>query len=447
MISFNNRETAWLAWLGVFLVSVLMQREVRDALWACVKAFCAPQILRMVALMLMYVGICVVLLAALHIWRWDNLKTTLLWTVTFALVTMLDANSVSEDDTFYRQTIRDTVNATALVLFVAEVKSFSLLVELVLVVPGMVLLGLCLAIVQTRPEVKSARGMVESIAAIVILGLVIAGLIEIWRSPQEIWTWSTLRELCVPILLSLLFLPFIYLLSTYMVLERIFLPLPFTWPDEGIRRYARAKVVFAFAGDLEAMRRWGRNVRGSRPASEQDVDLSIREVLEARQREKSPPDVPPDEGWSPYSAKGFLEAEGLRTDDYHKAYNGLWAASSKMKVLDEELFPNSVSYRVEGSESAATRLRLALNVNNRARDSDAREIFTRMAVAICDRVLAGCVTEKLAKAARAGKVLSMAAANADVRIARDDWKNGKLSGYTLSLSITHHAESGARNDE
>ncbi|HRN88213.1 MAG TPA: hypothetical protein PK271_06370 [Hyphomicrobium sp.] len=145
MNSLNNREIAWLAWLSVVLIWILTQRQIREALWQCVKAFCAPQILRMVALMLAYVGVCLVLLAAFHIWQWGNLKTTLLWTLTFAVVTMMDVNRISEDDTFYGQSVKDTFGATAVLIFIAELESFPLVAELLLV-PTLVFLGGLLAV-------------------------------------------------------------------------------------------------------------------------------------------------------------------------------------------------------------------------------------------------------------------------------------------------------------
>lgn len=38
-----------------------------------------------------------------------NLKSTLVWSVTFAFVTMLNVNRITEENTFFRKTARDTV--------------------------------------------------------------------------------------------------------------------------------------------------------------------------------------------------------------------------------------------------------------------------------------------------------------------------------------------------
>lgn len=442
MNSLNNREIAWLAWLSVVLIWILTQRQIREALWECVKAFCAPQILRIVALMLAYVGVCIVVLAAFHIWQWDNLKTTLLWTLTFALVTMLDVSRISEDDAFYGQTVKDTVGATAVLIFIAELESFPLGAEL-LFVPALVFLGGLLAVAQTRPEVGHAKAFVESLVSIVGLSLLVYTLVCIWTRPDEFLIWATLREFAVPALLSLMFLPFMYVLSVYMVCDRMAFRLTWSMPDAELRSYAKTKAFFAFAGDLEAMRRWGRNIGLARPATRADVDASIREVLETRGREANPPAISRDLGWSPYYAKAIFETEGLKTNDYHRSYDGLWIASSPLKELDSELFSNNVSYAVEGNEHAATCLKLSLNVNNTKFAGEAMESFATMTKALMERAVPDCKAEKLVRAARSGRSRTLKASSADIQLTREDWRNGKLSGYKLRLSIIHQMDKTA----
>ena len=442
MISLNNRETAWLVWLGGVFLAVLAGQATRNALWQLVKVFCSRWILGSVALMLGYIGVCVIILAALHIWQWDNLKTTLIWCATFAFVTMMDVNRISEDDGFYRKTIRDTLSGTALVLFVAEFESFSLLAELI-ILPGLVFLGACVALVQIREELKSVKGLVEGIAAIAFLWLLIASVTAIWQDPNEFFSWATLREYLVPVLLSLLFLPFMYLLSTYFVFERITQRLSFVLPDANLRRYGHAKAVFAFWGDLDAARRWSRDVGIERSESREDVDRSIREVLEAKRREKSRPDVPITEGWSPYEAKAFLESEGLKTDDYHKSYDDMWHASSMPLEVDKTILPSTIDYVVEGNRTTATRLKLKLRVVTTAQEDEAdkepaRKEFARIIGLLMPAAAPDISSEPIIDAMMAGAERVISGQYAEVRVSREDWKNRNVQSYELLVSVVHH---------
>lgn len=360
---------------------------------------------------------------------------------------MMDINRISEDDTFYGKSIRDTLSATTLVLFLTGLKSFSLPVEL-FIVPGLVFLGLCVAIVQTRTEAKDARWLVEGLAAITVFVLLGYGVSEIWRNPS----WAALREFLIPVILSLLFLPFLYALSVYTTYERIFVRLAFVLPDETLRRYAKAKSMFAFAGDLDSLRRWGRNIGTDRPESREDMDRSIREVLEAKQRERSPADVPAELGWSPYSAKVFLEAEGLKTDDYHKFYDGLWRASSVPRAIDDTILPSKVDYTVEGGKLAATRLKLRLQVlitaqENAAQKDTARLEFARLAAILACAAAPDIAPGRISEAIMAGKGQVDAGQSVNIRVSRKDWKNANLSGYELVISMAHPCHEMPRNDD
>lgn len=213
-----------------------------------------------------------------------------------------------------------------------------------------------------------------------------------------------------------------------------------------LRSYARAKAFFAFAGDLEAMRRWGRNIGAARPATRADVDLTIREVLEARRREANPPVVPSELGWSPYVAKAILEPEGLKTNDYHRSYDGSWFSTSPLKDLDAELFSNNLSFTLEGNADAATHLILSLNINNAEMSKAALTTFAQAAQTLFEATLPAQDTKKLLKAARSGRSCSVKTATADIQLARENWRNGKLSGYKFVLTITHYADQSSSTD-
>lgn len=447
MISLSNREIAWFVWLGIGLACLLTQKRMREPLLHLTRVFFSRPILLSIVAMLSYVALCALLLSALHLWQWDDLKTTLLWCATFAFVTMMDVSRISEDDTFYRKAVRDTISATALVLFLAEFKQFPLVAEL-LIVPGMVALGLCLATVQTRAEAKDARWLVQGIASVVGFVFLIYGVSAIWREPEAFFAWATMREFVVPVMLSLLFLPFIYALSVFITYESIFMRLAFVLPDESLRRYAKARSMFAFAGDLDSLRRWGRDIGIDRPDSREDMDRSIREVLEAKQREQSPPDVPAELGWSPYSAMAFLEAEGFKTDDYHKSYDGLWHASS-VREIDADILPSTVSYTIKGTKLAATRLKLGLKVfitvrENAEEKNAARQEFARLATSLVRVAVPD--SEQISEAIIAGTCQLDAGKGVQVRVSREDWKNANISGYELILTITHPCYEAALSD-
>jgi hypothetical protein len=164
----NNREIAVLFWRALFMTTIFPQKDVRRGFWSMVQAFCQPLILLALALAAAWITACVVGLKHIGLWDWSNLKTTLVWAVTFAFVTMFDLNRISEDRIYFNKMIRDVIGATTLVTFVAELYSFSLALELALV-PFLTFVAMLQAMMKTKPRYISVGKMAQFI-------LVAAGL-------------------------------------------------------------------------------------------------------------------------------------------------------------------------------------------------------------------------------------------------------------------------------
>ncbi|WP_028008437.1 hypothetical protein [Solimonas flava] len=154
----SNREIAAMIWLTIFFVWTLARDksgEIRRSLAHLVRAFFVRHIMLVMLWAALWIVLCVRLLIWLGFWHLDNLKTTVMWAVPFAFVTLLDANRVTEEKTYFRNTIRDTVNVTVLITFVAELYSFSLPVELLLT-PLLTLIGGVAIFSEGKPEYAPA---------------------------------------------------------------------------------------------------------------------------------------------------------------------------------------------------------------------------------------------------------------------------------------------------
>lgn len=273
----NNREIAVLFWLGLFLAVVLLQKDVRRAFWGVVRAFCQPIILLALAVATAWITVCVAGLKHIGFWDWSNLKTTLVWAVTFAFVTMFDVSRISEDRTYFGKTVRDIIGATALVTFIAELYSFSLALEMLLV-PLLTLVSLLQVVAKAKPEHAAVDKLMQSILIVAGLSYFGYGLYRIATDFSAFATGDTLREFTTPILLSLLFLPFIYGFSVYVTYESNFARLNWLMEDKKLRRWAKLRAALAFGLDLDLLRRWSREVVRIQPSNKGTVKDTIRSV-------------------------------------------------------------------------------------------------------------------------------------------------------------------------
>lgn len=288
----NNREIAFLVWAAVFIGYISRKKTTREAFVGLIRAFLNPKIVGSLALMALWIGLCVYALAFIEWWNLENLKSTLVWSMTFAFVTMLDVNRITEESAFFRKTATDVVSATVVVTFIAELYSFSLFVELLLL-PFLAFVTALQVISEHEPKHAAAHKLSSAVLIIAGMSYFSHGIYRAITNFDDFSTWENVREFFVPILLSFLFLPFIYAMSVFVSYEMNMTRLRWPLKDDGLRRYAAREAMMRFRFDLEGLRRWTRNVAILRPSTPEEIRSSIAEVLLQKQRERNPPDVSP----------------------------------------------------------------------------------------------------------------------------------------------------------
>lgn len=438
----NNREMASLFWIGVIVSAILFWKQGRNALASIVKAFFAPALSKIWLLMTAYTAASVWLLSAVNAWEWDNLKTTLLWWVTVGFASMWKSQKISEDEHAFRRLVRETITITVVITFIAEVNSFALWGELLLF-PALVILGASLAISQARPQTKILVGPISIIITGLGLTMLANGVSGIFTDPADFFSWNTVREFADPILLSILFLPFLYGLAIWMTHESIFTRAKGLGLDAPNKGYARFLALFAFGTDLEATRRFSRMLKSEAISGRAEIGDAVRRVKALKAREAAPPVVAPTDGWSPYEAMTWLEGHSIRTNDWHaSAFNDQWTAAAYSVGLTDRAMSDDVSYYVVGTEFAATRLRLALNasVTNDARQSDAA--YFLMARALLQRVLGEAHAAQLI--ASIVERDDFAETIDDIRVESEHRRLGveRIFGHQRSVWIVHPAHAG-----
>ncbi|EPR14161.1 hypothetical protein M527_12800 [Sphingobium indicum IP26] len=433
-MEFSNREIAGLVWLAVFILFAMRKRDVRSSFVGLVKAFFQPLIVVPLAFAAIYITGVVVLLERFQIWTVGNLKTTILWAFSFAFATMLDINRVSGDRTFFGKAVRDAVGITATLTFMVEFYSFSLPVELI-AVPSLTLMGMMHVLSGHRPEHAAAGRVLGSLLSLTGLGYIGYSLYQTVANLAAFATLDTLREFGIPIVLTVCFLPFLYLLVLYAVYERVFMGLGWSIKDDRLRRLAKWRAFFTFGPKLRLLERWAQSVARFNPDDRTELLQSFVEIKTMAKREADPPPVPNEDGWSPYAAKTFLRAEGLPTRDYHRSFEDEWFAGSGYLEVGGGIIANNMAYYLNGNENAVTELKLKLNINSPAEPAEAETRFRE----ICHVLLARALGESAAQVA-AGKIVALEEFSANiagkiVTLSKEEWQGGIKGGYSRGLVI------------
>src|SRR5690606_36911005 len=265
----SNREISALIWIAVALGYVFYKDKdgkLADSFRQLIKVFFSPKIITVLLCAALWIILCVLVLHYVDMWTTANLKTTILWGFAFAFLTLMDVSRISEDNTYLKKTIRDTVNVTAIITFIAEAYSFPLFAELVLF-PFLVCVTAMHVMSEKKKEHASVHRLMSGVLVTVGCAYIGYGIYMAATDFEDFATWNNLREFFIPIILSLLFLPYLYLISILVSYELIWVSLRFALKDAALRRYAMLQAIIRFRFDLEGLRRWKRNVGAYPPES------------------------------------------------------------------------------------------------------------------------------------------------------------------------------------
>jgi hypothetical protein len=433
----KNREVANLTWLGLFALGLILlclaNRDVGRALLGVLRSLVQRTFLLFGALVTAWIAVCVALLAHLDLWRWDNLKTTIVWALTFTPVAIFQYRRAEKGGEFFRQAILEAIAATVVVQFLIDEYSFPLWIEFLLV-PLLALLASLHAVAKGKPEYNRAERFFASLLAIAVIAYFGNAILQLISHFSEFARYETVREFLIPIFLSIAFLPVVYGLGVYAAYETASGLLRVWISDHSLRAYARRRARRAFGLKLRQLKRWSHDVAASPPDSQAAVRASILAVKRNAARALASAPVFLDEGWSPNLAKDYLNGEGFVTGDYHDSY-GEWFASSPMVQLGGGGFPDNLAYYVNGDQRVAFRLKLKLNVNNPADASVSldrlRTVAAILLTAASDAQLAAQAMARLAR-------LKPGTFDVDalrITIIREDFTGGIPDGYSLLLVL------------
>jgi hypothetical protein len=425
----NTRETAILIWGCIMISALIIFPKTREPLGSLLRAFSQRRVMQVLVILSIYVGLMIWFLHAVGVWGPDQIKNTVIWIFSVALVAIFRSNKISDETKYFLQLITDNFKVLAFVQFLVNLYTYPLWVEFI-IFPFLTVLYLLIAMGSSDSKTKSAVKFLERSLAFFVLGFFGFALC---MTISDFWTYATIqtwRDLYFPIILTTLFLPFIYMLYVFMSYESAFVNLGIFIKDKKLRRTSKWMAFFAFGIDVKLMLRWSRHIALHSPATNDELKDSIREVKQAKRMEEQRLPVPIEMGWAPGLAKEFLIDHDLATRDYYRSYGDEWCASSNMREIGDDIIPNNIAYYIEGNEGAATKLKIKLNINSVSSAQKAESIFKE----VCESLINIAIGSS-------DIIIGYDEIDEDIGIYRiglnrNTWVNGISGGYDRVLRIS-----------
>ncbi|WP_423148461.1 hypothetical protein [Rubrolithibacter danxiaensis] len=435
---FNTREIAIIVWSLIAFVATLFSKSMRKSYSGLINTFFSTQIIVVYALMLMYIGAVIMFLMYINFWNNSLLKDTIKWVLFAASVTLFQINKNSKNRNFYTQTVKQIFKLTLIVEFLTDLYTFSLINELLLV-PTIVLTGGIMAFSEKKEEHKQVYSLIRK-ASIAFGTLIFSRTIYMTFSHYDILlTTSTLQSFLLSPILTLSLLPFIYLLSIYMAFEVNFTTMKYTSLDKDFVNYAKRQAIRHWLFDKEGLERWQRQLRIITPETKKAIVESIYEVKKRQKKERNPPVVSIDDGWSPHAANKFLNPP-LQTGFYEPAFfDDTWNAFSHLFYVGDKWLSNTVDYQISGSSTTAYSLVLKLTVFTPEYEQSLCLYYIELVTQLFNAALNTSVPPNLLTAVIEGKKFKSTFQGHRVSFKKNYWGNS-YNSYNLILCIEHKAK-------
>jgi hypothetical protein len=430
----NARELALLIWVCVAICLILIVKQIREPFLAIIKKTFAAKLVAVYVCMIAYTALIVYFLSQFKLWDKSQLKNTIVWVLTVGFVSLFEI-SPEKNINYLKKALKDIFKFTAIIEFIINVYTLNLFVELLIIPIAVFIVGIS-AFAKREERHKPVAKLMNGILSLFGLFLICYAIYRIINSFSAFASKGTLNDFVMPPALSLLFLPFVYLLSIFMGYENSFNPMERAIGNASLTKYAKRKAIIYFNFDKGSLRRWQTYLLRNKVETKQDIDQSIAVIKRLNKIEKNPPVIPFEAGWSPYKAKEFLSAQGLQTGHYDHDGDGEWfACSLYLDLKDSPVISNNISYYITGNEGVATTLKLQLNINDPNAAYTAHQKLLECATMLYNAASNKNIPDSMDVKVKSGNAVKLKDGNRTISVAKNEWPKHKLKGYSISFTI------------
>ena len=238
---FSTRELSVILWGIAFLVFVIWRQEVLNSILNLIKVFVSKSILTYTGSMFLYVASNIVLLNRVGFWDSSMLKDTIIWFSTVALVMFINITKINNIG-YFMNVLKDCAKGTLILEFLVNLYTFNIFIELIFI-PIITLLVLTREYAKYQKENIQVHMFLDR--SISFIGYLIL-LFVIYKSVvsySTLFTIAHLKDLLLPILLTILFLPFIYIFTLYCNYESLFVRIKFMTNDIQIKKKLKRNIL------------------------------------------------------------------------------------------------------------------------------------------------------------------------------------------------------------
>jgi len=241
---FDNRELAIIFWLVIFFMWIIFDRKIRNSLVPLVKVITGKKILPINIILVLYVLGIIYVLIGVGAWRNTFVFDSGAWFFGTATVSYFNLIHIKRKRVI-RSLIFDTFKVTILTDFILNLYVFPFYLEVIIILL-LVIVGALLGFIEYNEENKKFGNYLSGCLGFVIIFYLIFSLVIIVNNIEEFLIIENLLEFVLPLLLTILFTPFLYLFGLFILYDQLKSHLKRRLKDEGLEKLVMRKIMCKF---------------------------------------------------------------------------------------------------------------------------------------------------------------------------------------------------------
>ncbi|MBW2995406.1 hypothetical protein KY312_03560, partial [Candidatus Woesearchaeota archaeon] len=176
----------------------------------------------------------------------------------------------TEDERYFKNVILDNLKLIVLLEFIVNLYVFNLAVELILI-PILVIIVIISAIAGLKEEYRLVKKVFDYILGIIGICFILFAFINIFIDFPGFANVDNLRSFLLPPILTVVFLPFMYLFTLFAAYEIYFIRLDIFNENKEITRYAKRKIFALCHFNLKRLNKLSKEVKIMKIFNKNDV--------------------------------------------------------------------------------------------------------------------------------------------------------------------------------
>ncbi|MGE6395965.1 hypothetical protein [Chryseobacterium scophthalmum] len=241
--SFSNREISILFWTTITfsILIFIAKKEFLNVL----KAFFHYKILTSIIAFSLYCISVIFLLSKINYWDISLIKDTIIWFLTAGIVVLFNINKVDSTN-YFINVLKDNLKVILFLEFVINFYTFGLITELI-IIPIITCITILFeyskyTMLKNSNHIKANKAL-QQMLSIIGITILIYVLYKTISDYKILFTESNIKSFYLPIILSVLTIPFYYFLAIYMIYEEFFIRLNLMFRDKKIENEIKKNII------------------------------------------------------------------------------------------------------------------------------------------------------------------------------------------------------------